>query len=118
MNGAGVRQAVGYTHYHLFSLWDTYRSLHPLLTLLYPRRQRDMVRTMVAMAQEGGWLPKWEMVARERLGMVGDPAAIVIADTYLKGMPSFDVEAAYAAMRRSATVTDASNRSDPVSPPI
>ena len=109
MNGAGVRKAVGYTHYHLFSLWDTYRSLHPLLTLLYPRRQRDMVRTMVAMAQEGGWLPKWEMVARERLGMVGDPAAIVIADTYLKGITAFDVEAAYAAMRKSATVTDASN---------
>lgn len=106
MGGAGVRSTGGaYTHYHLFSLWDTYRSLHPLLTLLYPARQAHMVRSMVVMAKESGWLPKWEMAGRETRIMVGDPAAIVIADTYLKGIRNFDVAAAYAAMKKSATQT-------------
>lgn len=105
MDGAGVRTASGYTHHHLFSLWDTYRSLHPLLTLAYPQRQRDMVRSMIAMAEASGWLPKWELAGRETGIMVGDPAGIVIADTYLKGIRGFEVAAAYAAMRKSATVT-------------
>lgn len=105
MEGAGTKTASGRTHYHLFSLWDTYRSLHPLLTLLYPERQRDMVRSMVAMAEEGGWLPKWEIAGRETLTMVGDPASIVVADTWLKGVRGFDIEAAYAAMRKAATQT-------------
>jgi predicted alpha-1,2-mannosidase len=66
MNGSGVRTARGYTHHHLFSLWDTYRSLHPLLTLAYPERQADMVRSMLAMYEESGWLPKWEFAAARR----------------------------------------------------
>ncbi|MFL5336974.1 MAG: GH92 family glycosyl hydrolase, partial [Geminicoccaceae bacterium] len=105
MGGAGVRTASGYTHHHLFSLWDTYRSLHPLLSLLYPARQADMVRSMLAMYQESGWLPKWEFVGRETRIMVGDPAAVVIADTYLKGIRNFDIATAYAAMKKSATTT-------------
>ena len=105
MGGSGVKTATGYTHYHLFSLWDTYRSLHPLLSLLYPARQQDMVRSMVAMYRESGWLPKWEFASRETNIMVGDPAAIVLADTYLKGIRGFDVATAYAAMRKSAVTT-------------
>jgi predicted alpha-1,2-mannosidase len=114
MGGVGVRTASGYTHHHLFSLWDTYRSLHPLLSLLYPRRQEEMVRSMIAMYQESGWLPKWEVVSREWRGMVGDPATIVIADTYLKGITGFDVGAAYAGMRKSALATE----SNPLRPCI
>lgn len=105
MNGVGVRTASGYTHHHLFSLWDTYRGLHPLLSLLYPARQLDMVRSMIAMYQESGWLPKWELAGAETRIMVGDPAAIVIADTYLKGIRNFDVATAYAAMKKSAVTT-------------
>ena len=105
MKSARVRLASGYTHYHVFSLWDTYRSLHPLLSLLYPERQADMVRSMIAIYQESGWLPKWELASHETNIMVGDPAAIVIADTYLKGIRSFDVAAAYAAMKKSAVTT-------------
>ena len=101
MGGAGVRNGPLF-HYHIFSLWDTYRSLHPLLTLAYPERQQQMVRSMVTMFKESGWLPKWEMVSRERYTMVGDPAGIVIADSYLKGVRGFDVDAAYTAMRKSA----------------
>ncbi len=92
----------GYTRYTGFSLWDTYRTLHPLLTLVYPEKQLDMVRSMVGMYKEAGYLPKWELFAQEPNIMVGDPAAIVIADTYMKGVDDFDVATAYKAMTQQA----------------
>lgn len=91
------------TRYTTFSLWDTYRNYHQLMTLLYPREQLDMVRSMLAMYDENGWLPKWELNSTETFTMVGDPAAVVIADTYLRGLTDFDVQKAYEAMVKSAT---------------
>jgi len=88
--------------YTVFSLWDTYRNVHQLLTLVYPERQLQMVRTMVDMYREHGWLPKWELYGRETLTMEGDPAVPVIADTWLKGLRDFDIDLAYEAMRKSA----------------
>ena len=99
----------GYNRYTVFSLWDTYRNLHQLLTLVYPDRQSDMVRTMVDMSKEWGWLPRWELYGRETFTMEGDPAIPVIVDSYLKGIRDFDVEAAYAAMKRSATTSGKDN---------
>lgn len=99
----------GYNRYTVFSLWDTYRNLHQLLTLVYPDRQSDMVRTMVDMSKEWGWLPRWELYGRETFTMEGDPAIPVIVDSYLKGIRDFDVEAAYAAMKRSATTLGKDN---------
>ena len=99
----------GYNRYTVFSLWDTYRNLHQLLTLVYPDRQSDMVRTMVDMSKEWGWLPRWELYGRETFTMEGDPAIPVIVDSYLKGIRDFDVEAAYAAMKRSATTPGKDN---------
>ncbi len=90
------------TRYTVFSLWDTYRNLHQLMSLVYPKQQSDMVKTMLNMYDENGWLPKWELNATETFTMVGDPAAIVIADTYLKGIQDFDIEKAYVAMLKSA----------------
>ena len=66
----------------VFSLWDTYRNYHPLMTLLYPDQQLQMVRTMLDIYKESGWLPKWELNSTETFTMVGDPASIVLADTY------------------------------------
>ena len=88
--------------YTVFSLWDTYRNLHPLLTLLYPDKQLDMVRSMVDMYREWGWMPKWELFGRESWTMEGDPAICVIADTWLKGLQDFDVRTAYEAFLKSA----------------
>ena len=120
VNGAyrGYRQettlrAVGYTRYHVFSLWDTYRGLHSFLALVYPERQLDMVKTMVAMFHEAGALPKWELGGSETWTMDGDPAVAVIADTYAKGIRQFDALSAYAAMiknRPGSTATP--NRGD------
>lgn len=90
------------TRYTVFSLWDTYRNLHQLMGLVYPKQQSNMVKSMLQIYDESGWLPKWELNATETTTMVGDPAGIIIADTYLKGIRDFDVEKAYKAMLKSA----------------
>lgn len=89
--------------YTVFSLWDTYRNVHQLLSLVYPERQIDMVRTMIDMYKESGWLPKWELFGRETLTMEGDPSIPVITDTWFRGIRDFDVETAYEAMKKGAT---------------
>ena len=99
--------------YTVFSLWDTYRNFHPFMSLVYPGQQMDMVRSMVQMYKESGWLPKWELNSTETLVMEGDPAIPVIVDSYLRGLRDFDVEAAYAAMTKSATTRGAENKLRP-----
>ncbi len=88
--------------YTVFSLWDTYRNVHQLLSLIYPKQQSDMMKTMLDMYDENGWLPKWELNSSETFTMVGDPAAVVIADTYLRGIRDFNIQKAYKAMLKSA----------------
>ena len=90
------------TRYTVLSLWDTYRNLHQLMSLVYPQQQSDMIKSMLDMYGENGWLPKWELNSTETFTMVGDPASIVIADTYLKGIQDFDIKKAYEAMLKSA----------------
>ena len=103
MEGDGVgKVSQGQTRYSVFSLWDTYRNLHQLMTLVYPERQIDMVRSMVDMYKEWGWMPKWELFGRETFTMEGDPAIPVITDTWLKGLKDFDIQAAYEAFKKSA----------------
>ena len=94
------------TRYTVFSLWDTYRNLHQLMSLVYPQQQSNMVQSMLDMYDENGWLPKWELNSTETFTMVGDPASIVITDTYLKGIRDFDVQKAYKAMLKSADQID------------
>lgn len=93
------------TRYTVFSLWDTYRNYHQLMSLLYPKEQLGMINSMLDMYDENGWLPKWELNSTETFTMVGDPASIVIADTYLRGLIEFYVEKAYEAMLKGATDT-------------
>lgn len=110
MEGDGIgRTQQGHVRYTVFSLWDTYRNLHQLMTLAYPEKQLDMVRSMIDISREWGWLPKWELFGRETFTMEGDPAIPVITDTWLKGIRDFDIDAAYAAMVRSATTPGADN---------
>ena len=114
MESAGIGKSK-HTRYTVFSLWDTYRNLHQLLTLVYPERQTDMLRTMVGMYEDWGWLPRWELFGRETFTMEGDPAAIVIADSWIKGLRDFDIDKAYEAMLKSATTEGANN---PIRPDI
>lgn len=89
--------------YTVFSLWDTYRNVHQLLTLVYPERQMEMIHSMLAMYREHGWLPKWELYGRETLTMEGDPSIPVLVDSWMKGLCDFDINMAYEAMYKSAT---------------
>ena len=97
---------VGHTkgnRYTVFSLWDTYRNVSTLMTLLYPDRQIDIIRTMIDMYKENGWLPKWELYGRETFTMEGDPSIPYIVDAYMRGLRDYDVNLAYEAMRKGAT---------------
>lgn len=102
MGKPGIGRTPG-NRYTVFSLWDTYRNVHPFLSLVYPEIQEDMVNSMLDMYDESGWLPKWELLGMETQVMVGDPATPVIADTYLRGIRNFDISKAYEAIKKSAT---------------
>ena len=108
MEGDKILTAKG-DRYTVFSLWDTYRNLHQLMTLVYPERQMDMIHTMLDMYREHGWLPKWELYGRETLTMEGDPSLPVIVDTWMKGLRDFDINLAYEAMYKSATTPGKDN---------
>jgi predicted alpha-1,2-mannosidase len=94
--------ADGFTYYTDFSLWDTYRTLHPLVTLLVPERARDFARSLIAMAEQHGSYPRWPLGIGETFGMLGDPAVIVLADTWQRGVRDFDLAHAYELARVSA----------------
>jgi predicted alpha-1,2-mannosidase len=98
-----VHIADDFTYYSDFSLWDTYRTVHPLFNLLQRERHGDMMRSLVTMAEQGGDLPKWPLGIGYTGGMVGTSADIVLADSVLKDIDGFDEDAAYAAARMHAT---------------
>ena len=89
--------------YSCYSLWDTYRAEHPLLTLVAPERVDGMMGALLKMYREGGWLPKWPNPSYTGI-MCGAPAEVVLAEAYVKGFRGFDVKTAYAAVKRNATV--------------
>ncbi|WP_394833104.1 GH92 family glycosyl hydrolase [Pendulispora rubella] len=100
-----IHTADGYTNYHIFSLWDTFRALHPLFTILQPERDGEMIHSMLAHSQQSVHhiLPIWSFGSNETWCMIGYHAVPVIADAYLKGIKNFDGKAAYEAMKASAT---------------
>ncbi len=108
MESGEVKTATG-NRYTVFSLWDTYRNVHQFLTLVYPERQSDMLRTMLDMYREHGWLPKWELYGRETYTMEGDPSIPVIVDSWMKGLRGFDAELAYEACRKGAATAGSEN---------
>ena len=89
-------------YYDDFSLWDTYRALHPLLTLLYPELTGNMMQSLVDKYEQGGWMPIFPCWNSYTSEMVGDHAASVIADAWLKGVRNFDVEKAWEGLRQNA----------------
>lgn len=89
--------------YNCYSLWDTYRAEHPLLTLVAPERVDGMMQALIDMYKEGGWLPKWPNPSYTGI-MVGSPAETVLAEAWTKGFRGFDIRDAYAAAKKNATV--------------
>jgi predicted alpha-1,2-mannosidase len=98
-------RTVSYVHYANYSGWDIYRSEIPLLALLVPDVTGDMMQSLVADAEQGGWLPKWPIANGQASVMVGDPADAIIADAYAFGARRFDTRGALRAMIKGATHT-------------
>ena len=85
-----------------FSMWDTYRALHPLYNIIEPRLSGDMMQSLVTMYDEGGWLPIFPCWNSYTAAMIGDHCSSVLADAYVKGIRGFDAEKAYEGMRKNA----------------
>ncbi|HMQ46851.1 MAG TPA: GH92 family glycosyl hydrolase [Saprospiraceae bacterium] len=97
-----VHQAMGYTRYDIFSLWDTFRAAHPLFTITQKDKVNDFIRSFIAHYEEYGLLPVWSLLGNETNTMTGYHAIPIIVDAYQKGFRDYDVEKAYAAMKASA----------------
>ncbi len=98
-----VHRDRSFTNYTVFSLWDTYRAFHPLMTIIDQKRTLDYIKTFLTQYDQGGLLPVWELDANETFCMIGYHSVPVILDAYLKGITGFDTEKAFEAMRKSAT---------------
>ena len=99
-----IRQAQGFDYYDDFSMWDTYRAVHPLLTILEPNKSADMVNSLLKKAEQGGWLPIFPMWNNYSAAMIGDHAISMICDASAKGIDGFDKEIAWKYMRQNAFV--------------
>ena len=94
--------AAGFNYYTDMSLWDTFRTVHPLYNLIARPEQRDMIVSLVKMAEQGGYLPRWPSGGGYTGSMFGSPADMMITESYLKGIRDFDVETAYRFMRKTS----------------
>jgi predicted alpha-1,2-mannosidase len=97
-----VQKAAGYNRYTVFSLWDTYRALHPLLTFTQPSRVNDMIKSMLDHYKQTGLLPVWELEGNETFCMVGNHSIPVIAEAILKDIGDFDRQLAFEAMMKTS----------------
>lgn len=94
--------ANGFDYYTVFSLWDTFRGAHPLMTLIDRKRTADFINTFIRQYEQGGKLPVWELASNETECMIGYHSVSVIADAMAKGIQGFDYEKAYQASKSSA----------------
>ncbi|MCH4148745.1 MAG: GH92 family glycosyl hydrolase [Prevotella sp.] len=102
--GKTIEHTTG-VYYEDYSLWDTYRALHPLITLLYPQQSGDMMQSLVHKYEQSGWLPMfsaWNCFTQE---MIGDHVASLVAEAYVKGVRNFDVQKACQALLKMAWQT-------------
>ena len=104
--GTPIHQtAKGTNYYDDFSMWDTYRALHPLYVLLTPTKSGEMMQSLVDKYKQGGWLPIFPCWNSYTAAMIGDHCTAAIGDAYIKGVTNFDIETAYEGMRKNAFET-------------
>lgn len=99
-----AHKAEGFTPYTVFSLWDTYRAYHPLMTIIDTKRTNDYINTFLSHYKNGGLLPVWELDANETFCMIGYHSIPVIVDAWMKGIRGFDGKYALEAMKHSANL--------------
>ena len=88
--------------YTVFSLWDTFRALHPLCSIIDPQLNNNFIRSLLLKSREGGIFPMWDLASNYTGTMIGYHAASLIADAYTKGYADFDLQEAYKACLRAA----------------
>ena len=88
--------------YTIFSLWDTFRALHPLLSIIDPKLNNDFITSLLLKHKEGGVFPMWDLASNYTGTMIGYHAVSLIADAYTKGNADFDLKEAYEACLRAA----------------
>ncbi len=101
-----IHKAEGFNYYTVFSLWDTFRAWHPLMTIINRQRTLDFIKTFLAQYEQGGLLPVWELSSNETECMIGYHSVSVITDAAIKGITDFDMEEAFKAMKKSAESRD------------
>ena len=101
-----VHTSDGFTNYTVFSLWDTYRALHPLFNITQPVRNNDMIKSMLTHQEQSvhHMLPIWSHYANENWCMIGYHATSVIADAVVKNVGDFDIQQALNASVKTANV--------------
>lgn len=104
------RMEPGRDYYDDFSMWDTYRAEHPLITLIDPKRSADMMLSLVVKAREGGWMPIFPCWGSYTAAMIGDHCAAAIADAAAKGVTDFPMEEAYSYLRKNAFESPATRK--------
>ena len=97
-----IHRNAGYNHLTTWSLWDTYRTAHPLSTIIFSDRSRDYIHTFMDIYRQSGELPVWHLVSNDTYCMVGEPAVPVAADLILKNQNAdVDAEEIYQAIKSS-----------------
>jgi predicted alpha-1,2-mannosidase len=96
------RTQPGCNYYEDYSMWDTYRALHPLINLITPSLGGQMMQSLVEKYKQGGWLPIFPCWNSYTAAMIGDHCIAAISDAYIKGITNFDIQTAYEAMRKNA----------------
>ena len=102
MMESGANGVTDRNRYTVFSLWDTFRALHPLMSIIDPDLNNAYMRSLLLKAEEGGVLPMWELAGNYTGTMIGYHAASLFADAVAKGQNSFDVNDALKASLRAA----------------
>jgi predicted alpha-1,2-mannosidase len=106
--GQSIETARGFTYYDDFSIWDTFRAEHPLLTIIDPKDDADMIQSLIVKGEQGDFLPTFPAWNSHTAEMDGDHGVAIIGDAYLKGIRGFDIQEAYRLMRKNALESPAS----------
>jgi predicted alpha-1,2-mannosidase len=101
-----IHRSFEFHNYTTFSLWDTYRAAHPLMTIIHPEMVGDIINTMIGIYNQQGKLPIWHLMGCETNCMVGYPAIPVVADAIVKNIKGFDYTKAYDAMTGSTNINE------------
>ena len=100
-----MHKGEGFVNYTTMSCWDTYRSAHPLMTLIHPEMMKDMMQAFVTIYKQQGKLPVWHLMGCETNCMVGNPGVIIVADGLMKGYIENEEEA-FEALKNSVMLDD------------